>query len=108
MLYYITLATDPFQRANENPVNPAVWTPVSQSGDNPCQILNNELVPTASKSNAGYIGVGWPDNQWAQLQVDECMFSDDSDDATVLLGLRSSVANNTYVAFEVDGPLGPN
>jgi len=105
---YTTLAADTFQRANENPVNPAVWSDDSADSIAACQIVSDELEPTAAESIAVYTGITWPANQWAQYQVDACQFSDDDDYASTLLVMSRGAGKDNGYVFEVDGPLGPN
>jgi hypothetical protein len=103
---YTTLASDSFHRANENPVNPAVWSAGSLGVTTPCQIVGNELEPVDAAGSAFYTGITWPANQWAEVQVDACQFSDNNDYASVILTLNTTMADDSYYAFEVDGPLG--
>src|ERR1700722_15005870 len=107
-LTYTTLASDSFHRGDENPVNPAVWAPglPSLGVHTPCQIVGNELEPTAAASAAFYTGIIWPANQWAQCRVDACQFTDDNDFASVILTLNGGQSIDSYYSFEVDGPLG--
>jgi hypothetical protein len=116
-LVYTTLATDTFQRANENPVNPTVWSDGVLGDLPPCQIVSNELECntgcTGEESIAIYTGISWPTNQWAQLQVDNLVGGEQPDDsggnaAIILELLRARTgdqpsASGPAVAFEVDG-----
>jgi hypothetical protein len=107
-LVYTTLASDSFHRADENPVNPAVWSAglPSLGVHTPCQIVSDELEPVDAAGAAFYTAISWPNNQWAQVQVDACQFSDDDDYASVLLVLNGGTNSDVYYALEVDGPLG--
>ncbi len=116
---YITLATDTFSRANENPVNPAVWSGgeggIDPSEESHCQVLNNALCPTQPDPfdcSATYTGISWPNNQWAQFQV-LALNSDGSQDSAIILAMRSNSwyggltgYQGSHINFEIDGPLG--
>jgi hypothetical protein len=106
---YTTLASDTFHRANENPVNPAVWSADPGNSIPACQIVSDELEPTAGESIAVAYGTNaqaWPVNQWAQFQVDACVSNSDSDFASALLVMYRGTGANNGLIFEVDGPLG--
>jgi hypothetical protein len=108
-LKYTILASDTFKRANENPVNPAVWSADIPDSISASQIINNELCPTSAESIARYTGIVWPSNQFIQCQVDACEFHTEvgEDFASVLIVGRRLNSGNGY-ALEIDGPLGPN
>jgi hypothetical protein len=70
-MIFTTLAMDPLNGANENPLNPALWS-VLASGLPPLQILNHECVSTdfGQDSDIGfYVGITWPDDQWAEIKI---------------------------------------
>lgn len=107
MPFYTTLATDTFHRANENPLNPAVWG--VSDGIAPMQIQSNEGILTAGESIGIYTGIAWPNDQWAQVQVDVNEFTGPPGTfkyASSIIVARRHDAINGY-AFEIDGPLGP-
>jgi hypothetical protein len=120
VLVYTTLASDTFRRANESPVNPAVWADGVLGAIPPCQIVSNELEcntggtgESANESIAIYTGISWPTNQWAQVQVDNLVGGEQPDDsggdAAILLELLRArtgdqpSASGPAIAFEVDG-----
>lgn len=118
---YTTLVSDTFHRANESPLNPAVWTNTENVWATALQIVSDECVCTqGGPNNLESVGtptsVEWPDNQWAQVQVDACVFVSYTgfNFASVLLGVRGqnptdgmagSTPENSYI-LEIDGPLG--
>src|SRR5208283_2074090 len=73
---FIQLISDNFQRANENPLNPAAWSkliPYPPEYVAPLQIINQQCVSTVvSDTVVGveqYSGIQWPNNQWAEIQI---------------------------------------
>ena len=73
-LFFTQLAQDNFQRADENPLNPAVWTPASNVGGpgSNLQIIGDACTGTGSGSYLGsefYTGVAFPQNQYIKLTV---------------------------------------
>jgi hypothetical protein len=111
-LIYTTLASDTFNRANENPLNPAVWRadpdPLAPPPIAPLQIIDDQAVSTElSEGIAIYHGINWPDDQWVQVQVNACNGDGTGDGAAILLVARRQNDHNAY-AFEVNGPLGPS
>lgn len=114
MLRYVTLVSDTFKRANENPVNPAVWSDYPPTSIPANQIVSDELEPAAIPGPSGdsisiYSGITWPVNQWAQVQIDACNSPDfPSAYSTVLLIMGRGASQTNGYGFEVDGPLGPS
>lgn len=111
-LIYTTLASDTFNRPNEDPLNPAVWRadpdPLAPPPIAPLQIINNQAVSTDLSEGIGiYYGIDWPNDQSAQVQIDTCNGDGTGDPVAVLLVMRRQNDHNGY-AFEVNGPLGPD
>jgi hypothetical protein len=114
---YTTLAFDDFDRNNENPLNPAVWSRGVLGGIQPCQIIDNEMVCTpggvALESIAIYTGISWPNNQWVQCQIDNLVGGDGPQDnlgnAAILIELRRQrtggqpASYGPAIAIEIDG-----
>ena len=65
------LATDSFFRANENPLNPAVWTTVT--GFDALQVVSDACEASVDSSvnvcGARYTGVSWPNDQFVQITL---------------------------------------
>jgi hypothetical protein len=64
------LASDNFNRANENPLGNGVWT--TGSGNAAMQIVSNQATPTdLSVTNDGsyYSGISWPANQYSKAKL---------------------------------------
>ena len=98
-LIYTQLAADNFQRANENPLAPSRWT--APSDIPPLQIVNDECVCTdLTESNCIYTGITWPDNQWAQVQIDQVLAGDN---AAALLVMRRQNDDTAGAVFEETG-----
>lgn len=105
-LIYTTLVSDTFDRANENPLNPAVWSKDPSGVNSPLQIVSDNAVNTSVSQGIGvYVGIAWPNNQWAQVQVNVCNGNATDTEASVLLVMHRKNEGNGF-AFEVDGPLG--
>lgn len=113
-LIYTVLASDSFQRADENPVNPAVWSDYPPTSIPANQIVSDELEPGPTPGGSGdsisiYYAITWPANQWAQVQLDAVNSPDfPTAYSTVLLVLGRGASQTNGYGFEVDGPLGPN
>lgn len=112
MLIYTTLASDTFNRPNEDPLNPAVWRadpdPLAPPPIAPLQIIDDQAVSTDLSEGIGiYYGIEWPNDQWAQVQVNTCNGDGTGYPVAVLLVMRRQNDHNAY-AFEVNGPLGPD
>jgi hypothetical protein len=106
MVTFTQLAADPFDRADENPINPAVWSLQNSANQSQCQLLGNECVSTSDVQACGdiYTGITWPDDQYAELRVDALSGVEDSTGIFV----RSDVdAQTGYFAF-IQGPPGPS
>src|SRR5271154_301270 len=104
---YTTLSSDTFTQASTTP-NTSVWANDPANGVSACQVIGNELEPTASESIAINIGAIWnPNAQWAQVQIDDLNYITNQEAAVLLVMNRGASADNAYV-IEVDGPLGAN
>ena len=115
---FTTLVSDSFHRADENPVADPPWSGgeggIDPTEETHCQIIANELCPTQPApydSVATYTGIVWPDNQWAQCQVDVLNNPDGEQYSAFIIVLRTDSGTDGYHGshynFEVDGPLGP-
>jgi hypothetical protein len=99
------LASDTAHRANENPLNPAVWS-VPSFSPNSNQIVNLEFEPPAGGDgvNLWQTSSGWGPDQFVSVQLDAAT----DDDAFVDLYLRTTSFGlddfNTYICG-VEGPL---
>lgn len=103
-MLYSVLAADDGQRANENPINPLAWTTVP--GVSPLQILSNQIGSSVvGVSESLYTGCSWPENQWAEIKINNFAVSGPS--CAVQLRLRTSLTEHTEYGLEVQGPLGP-
>jgi hypothetical protein len=94
------LAADNFIRANENPLNPAVWSLFG--GGPPLQILNDVCIASVlgTDSDELYTGVTLPDDQFVS-----CIIGGVGSTGVAGVFARSTLGFG-YVAF-VAGPLGP-
>jgi hypothetical protein len=104
-LRFTTLASDTFVRANENPLNPSNWTvdgsPIPPY-DPPLQVLNDKCVmsdatiianfagPYAADGIDTFTGISWPNNQWAEVQLDALGFGS-QDQSLMAIIFRSDV-----------------
>lgn len=64
------LASDNFNRANENPLGNGVWS--TASGQNPWQIVSNAATPTVvagTDDRSYYSGIAWPNDQYSQAKL---------------------------------------
>jgi hypothetical protein len=103
---YITLASDTFDRANENPVSGnGKWSVDTLHSIAANEIVGNELEPSAAEGWCGYTGIVWPTNQWAQVQIDALNYITNQE-AAVLLVMSRGVNADNGICFEVDGALG--
>lgn len=104
MFTYSTLVQDTGQRANENPINPKVWT-VPPFASAPLQVLNNEISCSSISgvNQATYTRINWPNNQWAELRLDSL---GSGTSGVVQLRIRSSLSASTHYGLEVQGPFG--
>jgi hypothetical protein len=72
-LYLTQLASDNFQRANENPLNPTIWTPVQAQSGEELQIISDQCTGTFNSNtyfgSEQYTGISWPNNQWAEITL---------------------------------------
>lgn len=100
-LVYTTLASDTFHRANENPLNPTVWSDDPAHVNSPLEIISNQACPVNAQGIGVYIGIAWPNNQWAEMEINACSDNNASD----LLVMRRTDFHNA-IAIEIDGPLG--
>lgn len=73
MLIFTQLASDNFQRANENPLSQGGnWTePNGFYGYYPMQLLNNQCVASVAhgEGDANYTGVSFPNDQYAEFKI---------------------------------------
>lgn len=104
---YTTLTQDPFNRPNENPVDPTLWGDDLSEGIPGCQIINDELVSQDPSESIAINLTTLPRTQFAQLQFDSMTggWGPDEDnvgDASLLLVMGRTDASNGF-AFEVDG-----
>jgi hypothetical protein len=102
---YNQLAADTFTRANENPLNPALWTTLVSGTTTPLQVVSNlcEGTNVASGLNMEiYTGVSWPSDQYAEVIVNTAI------DASNALGpiCRGVLGVQTFYYFQIGGPLG--
>jgi hypothetical protein len=104
---YTQIGADTFHRADENPLNPAVWQ--TFGGYPNLQIVSNECEGTAlSMFNAEQFIATWPTNVYGQFQLDAAPsdgtssaaidFREDSPGNNAFTG---SVARNTDGSFQV-------
>jgi hypothetical protein len=72
-LFFNTLFADTFQRANENPLNPANWAAVgSPPSFPPLQVQNNQCTPISSANfaiGAEQFTASLPNDQWAEFKI---------------------------------------
>lgn len=103
-IVFLVLAADNFIRPNENPLSGGGrWSVDTITPIAPLQLLNDVAVLTdIGESNSLYTGIIWPNVQWAEVTIEECLDGSCSD----LLVMHRQDAENGYV-FEIDGPLGP-
>lgn len=96
-----TLASDNFQRANENPLsdggNWAVYTPLT---NNSLQLVSDSAQPTVlSGDNCSYwSGTTFPDDQWAQMTVGSYV---NSGTITIDLFLRASLDTESFYLVQL-------
>lgn len=66
----ITLASDSFNRADENPLGNSVWTG-GYTGHNSLQIVSNQVRGTTLTTVhlASYTGITWPNDHWSQATL---------------------------------------
>lgn len=94
-LAFTTLATDNFNRANENPLDPAKWTILFPAF--PLQIVSNvcETVDPAFGA-ALYVGASLPGNQWAEIQFPTFVVPN----CVAQLNIRSNAAATNALALQ--------
>ena len=103
-LIYTPIATDTFQRANENPLNPANWFTIGGlPTTDQLAIVSDLCVSTVTQQGDGtatYIGAVTPNDQYCSIQLVNLTFS-----GTVSLYLRGASASlgSAYV-MEISGP----
>lgn len=102
MLFFTQLASDNFQRANEDPLNPAVWTPADNVGGplSNLQIISDRCTGTGSGPFEGsefYTGVVFPQNQYISLTIGSMEVPSENISEFVMF-LRASLPNglNTW------------
>lgn len=64
------LASDNFNRADENPLGNSVWA--TQSGQTPWQVASNVATPTdlsGTDDVSLYTGIAWPNDQYSEAQL---------------------------------------
>lgn len=68
---YTQLAVDTFNRADENPINPANWATFAPLSD--LQVLSNLCKASQVSQNSGalYTGVVFPDDQYAEAMISQ-------------------------------------
>jgi len=93
------LASDNFNRADENPLGNGVWT-VAPSQDPMKLVTNAATFQTNNDSISYYSGITWPDNQYskAKLTVDGSI----GGDAGGMLVVRQSAAAHTHYRLATD------
>jgi len=101
---FVQLVSDSFQRANENPLNPAAWSELSAEGYASLQIVSDQCVATVlSGVNVcaeQYSGILWPNDQWVEVQIGALA-------GAVDLWMRTDVvAQTTGYSLEIDGTAG--
>jgi hypothetical protein len=88
-MFFTTLASDPLNGPDQNPLNPAVWTPYFDPTEfGPLQILNHQCISTDVANNgdlAFYTGVDMPDDQWLEVK-----FQALATDGVIFLSVRLS------------------
>lgn len=93
---FITLASDNFNRANENPLGNGVWTTV---GGTPLQIVSNVAESSSNIiGSSAYTGISWPNNQWASINVVTLNANGD-----MSINLRSNLAFTTFLQADILG-----
>lgn len=98
---FTQLAADLFDRPNENPLNPAVWTTSSAwtGGDfnmTALQIVSDQCVPAGTHySTELYTEIYWPTDQWA-----ECVLA--SSEAPPSILLRSNIVDNSVNCYNFE------
>ena len=98
MSVFTTLATDTFNRANENPLSDGGnWTtPVGEffsGATQPLQVVSDQCEATHSIVNAAlYSGISWPNDQWAQFKL-----SGGSAEAAIILRAVDNGTSVTYI-----------
>lgn len=100
MAIRLSLFTDNFTRANENPLSDGgKWSTLVESVSNPMQVVSNAAEATvANARNTSYLsGVSLPANQWASLTIGAPLFSV----AGVYLRVTSG-ASFVYYRFVID------
>jgi hypothetical protein len=94
----IQLAQDTFNRANENPLNPAVWQAITPLA--PLQISSNSCESTVisgSGSGEAYVGIPWTKDQAASVVLAASAVGGNFD-----IFLRSGVDLGTNTVFGYD------
>ena len=71
---FVQLALDTFQRADENPLDPARWSSFDPSlGSLDLQIVSHQCqgngTPNVDESAELYTGISWPADQWAEITI---------------------------------------
>jgi hypothetical protein len=101
------LTADSFQRANESPLNPAVWHTVGGlPGTDQLEILNNVCTTTIQVQSDGIASNGaiaWPDDQYISLQVVEM-----SANGIVNMYLRAGTEDQPCYRLIIGGPFNDN
>lgn len=95
------LATDDFNRANENPLGNGVWT--TSNGQVAWQIQTSTATPTdVAVTNDGsyYSGIAWPNDQYSQAKL--TVSSSAGGDQGVGLLARQKSTSNTFYALVTD------
>ena len=90
------LAADPFNRANENPLNPTLWTIATTW--KALQIVSDTVEATVSYPGGSvelYTANNFPNNQYAQVQIVQCINGNEFD-----IILRSDLAGENCYDFE--------
>lgn len=91
------LATDNFNRANENPLSNSVWSTVS--GLSAMQIVSNVATPTNLNVDCGsrYSGISWPNDQYSKAKL-----SDNGGQNGPALLVRCAAAATTFYMLAVN------
>ena len=101
----LVVASDNFNRANENPLNPANWTTDPTLNFKPLQVVGNLCEPVGPFVNGAgeiFTGVSFPPDQFSQVTVVTAANSNDE----VGLVVRSDATMAHCYFLGVIGPLG--
>ena len=95
---YTQLASDTFNRGNENPLNPSNWT--VWTGYKPLKIQSAVCQPVgvAGESAEIYTGISWPNDQYAQVQVNQA-----NNNGTASVIVRGNNTPLSGYRFTIDG-----